>query len=513
MEAVGRGVAYFDPGVELIGEVFLEDGGLVGLAKALAEGDALGVFQAAREDAGDEVAVRLGGVLRDAQIDRLVDAAIAIGDLDLEAAHRCSQSHAHEYHGCMPAQRRERLRECVNDSFEHWQVPLLEALVEQPSATREVEDVEHVMVRLDVEARALGMLVEHVLPGEEDVASHRIFSTPGCDETTPALLLVGHADTVFPRAMGFFGFRREGEAARGPGVLDMKSGVTSMFAALRALRTVDEAAFAALKLRIAIVSDEEIGSPSSQSLYTRIAPHTTQALVFEAGRVHDRIVTTRKGSGLFQLRALGRAAHAGNKHAAGANAIHALAAAVLRVEALTDYDAGLTVNVGTITGGTAKNTVPDTAEIGIDVRFTRGEDVTRFRDALEAIAASPFDGIDARWVNERALSVRMLMSGNVSRPPMEATAASQALRMAYETHAEAQGLGIGEAPLQGGGSDGNLLAQLGIPCIDGLGPFGEYFHERREWCSLTSLAQRTAALATFLADEALKTGTHAGVVV
>lgn len=408
----------------------------------------------------------------------------------------------------MPSQRRERLRECVNDSFEHWQVPLLEALVEQPSATREVDDVERVMVQLDVAARALGMQVEHVLPGDEEVSSHRLYSTPSCDAETPAILLVGHADTVFPRAMGFFGFRREGEAARGPGVLDMKSGVTSMFAALRALRAVDEAAFAALKLRIAIVSDEEIGSPSSQSLYTRIAPYTTQALVFEAGRVHDRIVTTRKGSGLFQLRALGRAAHAGNKHAAGANAIHALAAAVLRVEALTDYDAGLTVNVGTITGGTAKNTVPDTAEIGIDVRFTRGEDVTRFRDALEAIAASPFDGIDARWVNDRALSVRMLMSGNVSRPPMEATAASQALRMAYETHAEAQGLGIGEAPLQGGGSDGNLLAQLGIPCIDGLGPFGEFFHERREWCSLTSLAQRTSALATFLADEALKASTN-----
>ncbi len=400
----------------------------------------------------------------------------------------------------MSATRSADLHDSVMEAFERWQVPLLAELVEHPSATREVADVERVMTRLDVEARALGLHIEAVAPGAEEVASHRVYATPACEASTPALLLVGHADTVFPRAMGFFGFHREGDAAKGPGVLDMKSGVTSMFASLRALKAVDEAAFRALKLRIAIVSDEEIGSPSSHDLYARIAPLASNALVFEAGRIHDHIVTSRKGSGLFHLRALGRAAHAGNKHQAGANAIHAIAAAVLRVESLTDYARGLTVNVGTITGGTAKNTVPDMAEIGIDVRFTRGEDVTRFRDALLEIAHAPFEGIDARWVNERALSVRVELHGDVSRPPMEATAASQTLRLAYEKHAAAQGLGIGEAPLQGGGSDGNLLAALGVPCIDGLGPFGEYFHERREWCSLASLARRTAALATFLAE-------------
>ena len=408
----------------------------------------------------------------------------------------------HEYHGWMSPTRSAELHDAVHEAFERWQVPLLAELVEQPSATREVEDVEHVMARLDREASALGLSVETIAPGAEEVSSHRLYATPACEADTTALLLVGHADTVFPRAMGFFGFRREGEAARGPGVLDMKSGLTSMFASLRALKAVNEAAFQALKLRIVVVSDEEIGSPSSQALYTRLAPHTSSALVFEAGRVHDHIVTSRKGSGLFRLRALGRAAHAGNKHHAGANAIHALAAAVLRVESLTDYERGLTVNVGTIEGGSAKNTVPESAEIGIDVRFTHTDDVARFRDALEAIAEAPFEGIDARWTNERALSVRIELSGNVSRPPMQASLASQALRVAYEKHAAAQGLGVGEAPLQGGGSDGNLLAALGVPSIDGLGPFGEYFHERREWCSLTSLSQRTAALATFLAEEA-----------
>ena len=72
------------------------------------------------------------------------------------------------------------------------------------------------------------------------------------------------------------------------------------------------------------------------------------------------------------------------------------------------------------------------------------------------------------------------------------------LRLRYERHASAAGLGTGEAPLQGGGSDASLLSAAGVPSIDGLGPYGQHFHERTEWCSLESLRRRTEALATFL---------------
>ncbi len=57
---------------------------------------------------------------------------------------------------------------------------------------------------------------------------------------------------------------------------------------------------------------------------------------------------------------------------------------------------------------------------------------------------------------------------------------------------------MGEAPLQGGGSDANLLAANGVPVIDGLGPFGKHFHKVEEWSSLSSLQKRTEALASFL---------------
>ena len=71
---------------------------------------------------------------------------------------------------------------------------------------------------------------------------------------------------------------------------------------------------------------------------------------------------------------------------------------------------------------------------------------------------------------------------------------------AYERHAGDVGLGVGEAPRQGGFSDSNLLAAHGVPTIDGLGPWGEGAHSKSEWCSLESLRKRTQALALYLAE-------------
>jgi glutamate carboxypeptidase len=390
--------------------------------------------------------------------------------------------------------------EAVEEAFEREQVPLLARLVEQPSCTREPEDVERAAAILDEHAASLGLALErHPDPGGR-YAAHRVYRTPGTRADDPAPALVGHIDTVFPRALGFTGMRREGDVVRGPGVLDMKSGLTSMLAALAALRRASPEAFEALRLRLIVVSDEEVGSPSSRALFAALAPRTTEALVFEAGRAGDRIVTRRRGGGLWTLTAHGRAAHAGNAHAQGVNAIHALSLVVPRLEAITDYARGLTVSVGLFEGGTAKNTVPERASLGLDARFETAGDAAELEARLAEIAGDPLAGRDG--IPERLRSARIVLEGGITRPPMEATDASQALRARYERSAARVGLGTGEAPLQGGGSDANLLAAAGVPCIDGLGPWGQHFHETSEWASLTSLRARTAALTLFLLEAA-----------
>lgn len=408
--------------------------------------------------------------------------------------------------------RDERLHLAVSEAFEAVQVPLLRRLVDQPSHTHAKDDVEAAARLLDAEAEALGLRIERVPDASGAFADHRVYATPATRDDDRTLVLVGHVDTVYPRSMGFLRMTRDdgpagpetGDVIRGPGVLDMKSGLTAMLFALRALRAAEPERWARLRLRLVVVSDEEVGSPSSAPLYERMASRLRAGLVFESGRVGDRIVTSRAGSGSFEFVVRGRAAHAGNQHAQGINAIAVLARLVIGAEALTDYSRGILVNVGLVSGGTAKNTVPDEARCVIDSRFLTVADAHEVVARLRALAADPFG--DEVGVPERLREAKVELRGGIARPPMEVIAGTQALRLRYEAHAAAAGLQVGEAPRQGGGSDANLLAALGVPCIDGLGPAGEHFHNPGEWSSLASLRRRTQALACLLADEAEPAG-------
>lgn len=390
-----------------------------------------------------------------------------------------------------------RVREAVRARFESAQVLWLRSLVEQPSCTREADDVEAAAEIVDAMAARVGLSRRVVPDPSGRFAAHRVYESARAAEGD-AIALVGHVDTVFPRAMGFAGFVRDGDVARGPGVLDMKSGLSAILFALSAVRDAAPEAFDRLAARFVCVSDEEVGSPSSAPIWRELAPSTDAALVFEAGRAEDRIVTRRKGGAVFGVEVRGEAAHAGNRHAEGVSAIHGLALVIARLEGLTDYARGVTVNVGLIEGGTAKNTVPDHARCELDARFVRGADGPWLHETIERLASDPFEAIEG--VPEKLRRLAFSTTGGVTRPPMEATEASQALRAAYERHASLAGLAVGEAPLQGGGSDANLLAACGVPSIDGLGPYGQHFHQREEWCSLESLRKKTEALATFLLD-------------
>jgi glutamate carboxypeptidase len=367
------------------------------------------------------------------------------------------------------------------------QLEALKLLVDQPSHTYAREDVEQAALLLDDLATQTGLTVERHAATDPLYADHRVYSTPDADDR--ALALVGHVDTVHPRSSGFLEYTQNYDVIRGPGALDMKSGLTLTLFALRAVRQV-HGDYAGLPVKFICVTDEEVGSPTSRDLYDELAPSLSAALIFEKGRKEDRVITSRKGGGTFHIHAAGRAAHAGNAHAKGVSAVHALALLVPQLEAITDYDRGITVNTGMLNGGTAKNTVPGQAEAVLDVRFVHAADESFVREALQAVVSSPMP--------ERLRDIEFTLSGQITRPPMEATAEIQALRAEYEQYAAAVGLGIGEAPRQGGFSDSNLLAALGVPTIDGLGAWGEGAHTLNEWLSAESLLKRTEALALFL---------------
>src|SRR5690606_28505198 len=88
-----------------------------------------------------------------------------------------------------------------------------------------------------------------------------------------------------------------------------------------------------------------------------------------------------------------------------------------------------------------------------------------------------------------ASGARFTMSGGIKRPPLERTAASAALAARYGECAGAEGLGAGEAPLAGGGSDANTVSAIGVPAIDGLGPRGRGYHTHDEHIEVATLVQ------------------------
>jgi len=361
----------------------------------------------------------------------------------------------------------------------------LAALVEVNSFTENVEG-----------GRKVGAMLEE-LYAIEGLESRRVASSKFADHLVvssraptsgaqPPIALVGHLDTVFPPGL-FEGYRRDGDLARGPGVLDMKGGLVVVAWALKALAQ----AGALPALRLVIVADEEVGSPEGQSVIREAIEGASGALVFEAGRKNDLIITRRKGTGAVTVTAHGKAAHAGNAHKEGANALWALAKLVDRAQGLTDYARGVTVNVGKVTGGTSKNTVPDRAEALIDLRFETRADGEALVEALRKAA------------DECAVAVqgtRIEIEGGIARLPLERTEASARLMESYGAAAKASGLGSGEAALIGGGSDASTSHAMGIASIDGLGPRGIGFHTKDEQIEVATLVLKAQALARFLAS-------------
>ena len=322
-------------------------------------------------------------------------------------------------------------------------------------------------------------------------ADHRTYASASSLAANP-VLLVGHFDTVFPPGT-FDGMRFDGDLLRGPGVLDMKGGLVVVAFALRALAEV-VGLDRVVPVRVVAVSDEEVGSLEGKEVIGAASRDADAALVFEAGRAEDRIVTARKGTGMVTVYASGRAAHAGANHADGRNAIWALARWIDGAQALTDYATGVTVTVGVITGGTAHNVVPAEARCEVDLRFERRADGEATLAAFERLAREVADAMDG---------ITLRIDGRLNRMPLERTREGVALLERYAEHARVVGLGSAEASLIGGASDANTTAALGIATIDGLGPRGKGFHTLDEQIDVRSLVPKAQALARFLLARSL----------
>lgn len=334
-----------------------------------------------------------------------------------------------------------------------------------------------------VERRALStgvdLLIERVVVRDGEHLLIRGFSSG-----EKPVLLLGHTDTVHPVGTNLKNPTRiEGDRFYGCGIFDMKSGIVLM---LEALRFFAETGVKPKRpITVLLSCDEEVGSMTGRPLVEREAANADHCLIFEPSAA-GRVKTGRKGTGMYTLRARGVPAHAGLEPEKGANAIVELARQIERLNELANPDLGSTVNVTTFHGGTTTNVIPEHAACEIDVRFASMAEAERIDSAIHRL-----EPVDTR--------VSLETLGGINRPPMERTAEVVEL---YE-HAKQLGATfdyeLGETQV-GGASDGNFVAALGVPVLDGLGVTGAGAHTLDEHILVSDVAQRATLIAMLLAD-------------
>lgn len=409
----------------------------------------------------------------------------------------------------------EEIDSQVDCNFEE-QLSWLRELVELPSDTDNRDNVEKAATFVDSTMEELNFQMERREDKSGVRADHRIYSSGATSDGDTTLALVGHVDTVYPDHWNW-GRDDESGPIYGPGVMDMKGGLSVIVFALKALKGARPEQFKKLKVLFIMNTDEEKGSRSSKSIYQELADsgRMSSALVFEPGRAEDKIVTQRKGSAPFTVNAKGLSAHAGLNHRDGSNALHTLMLVGHHIESMTDYDKRISFNVVINPDAEAnksmkRNVVPKEASILVDCRFEQPGDadaaIKSLRDDIENWQLPGLEEMKpelAERVRRVGLEVDFNGENDEGRPPMNSTADIEDLRIRYEKHGEKCGLKVGAAPRQGGVSDANLIASHGVPVIDGLGPYGENAHKNgEEWFDPESLEKRTKALARFLCEEA-----------
>ncbi len=301
------------------------------------------------------------------------------------------------------------------------------------------------------------------------------------EATRKPVLLLGHYDTVYPLGtLATMPCKIENGRLRGPGVLDMKSGIALMLHAIAALRAWHGQL--PRPVTVFLVSDEEVGSHSSRKITEALAKESAGVLVLEpAAGLRGAVKTARKGVGEYTLRVKGVAAHAGLDPGKGHSAILELARQIAVISKLNNLQQGVSVNPGIVQGGTRTNVVAAEASVDVDVRIK---------------SAKQASGLDRKLRSLKAFDrhCRLEMTGGINRLPMERTAGVAALYKKAQEIARQIEWKLEEAAV-GGGSDGNFTAGMGIPTLDGLGGVGDGAHAVHEFIVTSELPRRALLLA------------------
>jgi glutamate carboxypeptidase len=374
----------------------------------------------------------------------------------------------------------------------------LKTLVSIESGSRDDEGLAKLAGVIAERLKELGGQVELVEPSDvykmEDTPEKigKMVRASFTGTGTRKILLIAHMDTVYPRGMLVQQpFRIEGDRAYGLGIADDKQGIAVIIHTLAILKAMDFREFGALT--VLINADEELSSPGSRSLLTKLGAEHDATFSVESSRAEsDKLSLATSGIASITLTVKGRASHSGNSPEKGINALYELAHQVLQTRDLSNPAVGLKMNWTLARAGTTRNMIPPGAQATADVRVLRVADY----DAIEK-------AVRERIKNQLLPEAKVEMNFERRRPPLEATAASRALaKHAQQIYRElGKELVIDEVP-EGGGTDAAFAAlSTKAPVIErfGLQGFGAHSADA-EYVLLDSIEPRLYLLARMIMD-------------
>lgn len=306
-----------------------------------------------------------------------------------------------------------------------------------------------------------------------------------------SVYLVGHLDTVFAPGHPFQKCWLEGDTLRGPGVCDMKGGLAVILYAIKALE--EAGLLSTLKVSLVLSSDEEIGSPYSRALFQEERTQASACLVAECAGLNNEVVRSRNGKMGGRIDCFGKGLHVGFADKNKSSAILELAHKIIQLESLNGIFPEVTLNVGKVEGGLGPSTVAAEAHCLFDVRWVDEEHREILLKRIQEEISRPSQP-----------GCRTEMEITNWRPAMPLHPGTEEMYRLMKEAAESLGQAL---PFEHrrGTSDANFFGSAGIPTLDGLGPVGEKDHTPEEFIKVSTLKERTALLAVFLAELGKKT--------
>ena len=345
------------------------------------------------------------------------------------------------------------------------------------------EGVDAIACKLETIVQQMGFTTKQVV---FEKAGNALVASYG-DCSKPFIFLTGHMDTVFHKGtVAQRSFKIEDGKAYGPGVLDMKGGVVIMLAALKILLADG---YDKHPIKIVLAGDEEVTHANSTAHETIMqeAKGALAAFNFETGFMDNGLVTERKGSLQFAMEVFGRSAHVGNDPENGRSAIKEIARKLLEIENMTDWERGITMNVGVIEGGTVCNATPAYAKITCDMRYVDGACLPEMKNKLQAIAAK-------QYVPDTTTKLSIISEFREMRMLPQTAALFKLVAEAAQTC----GLPQPHPKAVGGASDSAYTTAVGVPTICAMGVQGARNHTVEEYAVVDTLFSRCRLFATVM---------------